>query len=292
MHHDGGKGAMSTLRFLLKAKQLGANIDTKDSMLAFMQSGTPEAKEALSVLAPSTRNRAQEDPSRFLNTWYVSGPIKVAEYALRGEIIHRKWTSTQSIDNKPETEPNNAPPTTTESAPPPNLTPRERLEAARIRSMPKPNFDYQAVYVLGCGVPEQNNLRAVIGAELALKNGASYMTSGGPTTKFRAKGTTEGESAYNYVTSNPEYNRKFEEQNITGAIEDKSTNTSENFEKLIKYAKNKGLKKILIVTTETGNGTRKGHGAEGARRLKKLYPEVEVSFYAPENPNIDRNVLA
>jgi len=302
-HHDGAAGGPGVLAFMKYiSENLGVDLSNREQVLRFIASDSPESQRALQLMPTSTRNREygrakSRDPDErdaCLRSWYqtcqnvvksATGNKNYKDFSIP------KMRDTRAIASATQQEqPTNQSNTAPESTPPRNLTAREKQEAARIRSMPKPNFDYQAVYVLGCGVPEQNNLRAVIGAELAAKNNAKFMTSGGATSKFRAKGTTEGEAALKYIAAQDEYQKIFTEKNLETAIENKSGNTAENFENLVKYAKNKGLKKILIVTTETGNGARAGHGAEGARKLKRLYPEVEVSFYTPENPNIDRNV--
>jgi len=279
MHHDGPAGAVSTLRFLERMKQLGVNTEDRNEVLRFMQSGTKEADEAISLLHgdrnSSTERRARTDPNHFLNTWYTSGPEKVAKYALSGQMSERTAEQQQQ------------PSQSTELAT--NLTPKEKAVAESIRSMPKPNFDYDAVYVLGCGVPEENNERAVAAAELALKNHAAFLTSGGATSKYKARGTTEGRGAYDYVMNNPYYRAKFVEAGIQTGIEDQSGDTSENVSKALPFFRAQGYKKILIVTTESGPGTDKTHGTRGKRHFRNV-KDLEVSFYTPERPNIDRNL--
>jgi len=167
---------------------------------------------------------------------------------------------------------------------------KEKAVAESIRSAPKPNFDYDAVYVLGCREPEENQERAVAAAELALKNHAAFLTSGKATSKYRARGTTEGRGAYDYIMNNPYYRAKFVEAGIQTGIEDQSKDTAENVSKALAFFRAQGYKKILIVTTESGPGTDPTHGTRGKRHFRNV-KDLEVSFYSPERPNIDRNLV-
>lgn len=279
MHHDGPAGAISMLRFLERMKQLGVNTESKEEVLKFMQSGTPEADTAISLLHgdrnSSTERRARTNPSRFLGPWYSYSQEKIAKYALAG-------TMKESQPQQPAQ--------TTELTT--GLTRDEQILAKRIRSMPKPNFDYDAVYMLGCGEPRENHKRAVAAAELALKNNAAFLTSGGATEEYKKIGTTEGNEAFNYIKRNPYYSQKFTEAGIKTGIEDQSGSTNSNITNAVNFFHSQGFKRILVVTTESGEGTRSTHGTEGAKKLKRALGKtgVEVAFYSPERPNIDRNL--
>jgi len=178
-----------------------------------------------------------------------------------------------------------------------HLTTREQQIAQEIESMPKPNFDYDAVYVLGYGNPREsqekvfktNHERMVAGAALALKNNAAFLTSGGATPHYQRIGTTEGREGFDYAANNPYFKERFITQNIITGVEDKSGSTVSNIKNALSFFKKQGYKRILIVTDSEGHAKRAIHEKEG-RGLKDLAPELEVSFYTPDSPNIDNNL--
>lgn len=291
--HEGHAGALKYVRFMKTLENLGANIEVTPTIAANeqnwnsaaallrqkMSENDPQIMAAISQLSSGQKNRLRDDHHYFLKTWYKTSRI-VASTATRG------GTSRETASSSTEQQ---QPPQSTELAAT-GLTPREKAVATSIRSMPKPKFDYDAVYVLGCGDPEKNRLRAVIGAELALKYNAAFLTSGGKVSDYhKSRNLSEGREAYRYVTNNPYYRDQFVKNEIRTGIEDQSGSTVGNIKNALNYFHKKGFKKILIVTDSTSHAKRAIHTNDGTG-LKDLYPEAEVSFYSPERPDIDRNL--
>lgn len=158
----------------------------------------------------------------------------------------------------------------------------ERLK--QIRETPV-NFNYQAVCNLGNLHSKINKMRAEFSAELALKKRAVFFTTGGKVGRFHKKnGISEGEEAYRHIMSIPYYKQTFEQYGLVSAQETTSTTTASNINNIIPYLKKNGITRILIVTDQTS------HAKRAIGRLKRLYPQVVVSFYTPGSPNIDSNI--
>ncbi|MDD3861987.1 MAG: ElyC/SanA/YdcF family protein [Candidatus Gracilibacteria bacterium] len=154
----------------------------------------------------------------------------------------------------------------------------------KIREMPV-NFNYQAVFCLGCGNPERNIKRSEYAAELALKKTVPYLVSGGmvsPT--YKKMNITEADHAYRHVMSVPHYKEAFEKHKIHFERERKAGSTAANISNIIPYLKQNGITRLLIVTDDPS------HARRAISRLLGLYPQVVVSFYTPNSPNIDSNI--
>jgi len=153
-----------------------------------------------------------------------------------------------------------------------------------IREMPI-NFDYQVVFGLGSGTPSVNIKRIEYAAELALKKRVPLLVSGGKVSKaHRSMGISEADEAYNHVMSNDYYKERFERAGMSFERETKARSTVANIRNALPYLKRNGFTRILIVTDQTS------HAKRAIAELKRLYPQVDVSFYTPRDPNVDANV--
>lgn len=154
----------------------------------------------------------------------------------------------------------------------------------KIREM-SVNFNYQAVFCLGCKEPERTRKRSEYAAELALKKTVPYLVSGGMVgDDYKRMGITEADHAYKHVMSIPYYQDLFEKHKIHFERERKAGSTISNIKNIIPYLKQNGITRLVIVTDADN------HAKRAIKTLVEEYPQVVVSFYTPNSPNIDSNI--
>jgi len=272
------------------------DISNRERVMAFIANDTPESQKALQLMATSQRNREYgraksrdpEERAACLRSWYQTCQ-KVVRYAtgkknFTDTSIPRMTDKRAVAFGSPETgeEALQQPSQATSVLSP---VERERVRAAAEAS----STPCDAVVVLGNGDRTVNIRRAEIAAEIALAKGAALITTGGRVSAHHKRTTSEGNEAIQHVKADKRYTALFQNPDRPPAREDKSEVTGENLKNTVKYLKDNRYQNIIVVSTE-GAHSYAGHGAKGARILRHLYPEAEISFYTPESPNIDRNM--
>ncbi|MBU4143286.1 polysaccharide deacetylase family protein, partial [Patescibacteria group bacterium] len=292
-HHDGGAGGPAMLAFMSYiSEKLGINIASREQVISFIASNSPESRQALRLLVDSQRARVYrraistdpEERAACLRSWYHTCQ-KVVKFAtgrknfLDTSIPKMRDASEMATAQAPLQQPPQAMTALSQG------TLIERAKAAAEAS----SFQYDCVYILGCGKKTTNDARAILGTKLAAEKGAYLGFSGGRT---GGRKISEGQAAFNTAKSNPDLKQDLGKLKGSG-VEDQSTDTSGNIDHFVKFAKEHGFKKILIVTTDSGEtfpGSRESQAKQATNRLKRAYPEAQVSFYTPERPNIDGNM--
>jgi|GEM_PF-5494380 lysophospholipase L1-like esterase len=292
--HEGPSGAIRYVRMLKTLEKKGADIKVipgarnRPLNMAKMaraqvilkqglDNKDPEIMAAFNQLAgknkyDSQKGRCFSDQKRFLRTWYNTSRA-AADTAYAG----MTETTQQVTQGSPQ-----------QPAQISAETPQIRIPKIDITKFPGKT----AILVLGNGPhPERNKYRARVAGDISHKMREvglrpQLIFSGGKTGN---RTISEAQEQYNHLASNPKYSHLLTEKENPAAVENKATSTASNISKTVDHLQKKGFQNVIVVSHEPGRG--KNHGRRGATRLSKKIKNMNITYWEPETPDINRNFI-
>jgi len=225
------------------------------------------------VYYTSQKRRCLEDQHRFLRTWYNTSRV-AADTASAGMIESERQQPAQTTSRLSQI-----------SAETPQI---------RIPTIDKTKFPGKtAIFVLGKGGkgkgPIINKYRARVAAEVSGKMREvglrpQLIFSGG---KTKGRKVSEAQEQYNHLASIPKYRPLLTEKDNPAGIEDEAGSTKGNIKKTITHLQREGFQNVIVISADPGEN----HGRRGARNLRAKMKNINITYWEPETPDINRNFI-